>query len=131
MVELGIDTFGDVTHERAGQPLSHAQVVRNVVEEGVLADAVTAEPDGTLAVRADAVLWATGFRPSLCRLAPLGLREPGGGVRLDGVRAVRDPRVFLVGYGASSSTLGATRADREAARGALAALAEPGEPVPA
>ena len=39
-LELGIDHFGDVTHDAAGQPLSHAQVVRNVVEEGVLADAV-------------------------------------------------------------------------------------------
>ena len=33
-----------------------------------------------------------------------------------------DPRVFLVGYGASASTLGATRAGREAARGVLTAL---------
>lgn len=110
---------------------------RHGIESGLL---VSAGPlraltrDGILladgrAVRADAVLWATGFRPSLGHLAPLGLREPGGGVRLDGVRAVRDPRVFLVGYGASASTLGATRAGREAARGVLAALAEAGEGV--
>ncbi|MDN5571691.1 MAG: LLM class flavin-dependent oxidoreductase [Propionibacteriaceae bacterium] len=39
-LELGIDHFGDLTHDASGQPLSHAQVVRNVVEEGVLADAV-------------------------------------------------------------------------------------------
>ena len=38
--EFGIDTFGDVTHDAAGHRLSHAQVVRNVVEEGVLADQV-------------------------------------------------------------------------------------------
>lgn len=39
-VELGIDTFGDVTWDAQENPLSHAQVVRNVVEEGVLADQV-------------------------------------------------------------------------------------------
>ncbi|MFJ3391990.1 LLM class flavin-dependent oxidoreductase [Leifsonia aquatica] len=39
-IELGIDTFGDVTRDADGAPLSHAQVLRNVVEEGVLADQV-------------------------------------------------------------------------------------------
>lgn len=39
-LELGIDTFGDVTVAPDGTPLSHAQVIRNVVEEGVLADQV-------------------------------------------------------------------------------------------
>jgi probable LLM family oxidoreductase len=37
-IELGIDTFGDVTYDPAGQTLSHAQVVRNVIAEAVLAD---------------------------------------------------------------------------------------------
>jgi probable LLM family oxidoreductase len=35
---LGLDTFGDVTHDHDGRPLSHAQTIRNVVEQGVLAD---------------------------------------------------------------------------------------------
>jgi probable LLM family oxidoreductase len=35
---LGLDTFGDVTHDHAGRPLSHAQTIRNLVEQGVLAD---------------------------------------------------------------------------------------------
>lgn len=39
-IELGLDTFGDVTVDDNGQPLSQAQVLRNVVEEGVLADQV-------------------------------------------------------------------------------------------
>ena len=39
-LELGIDTFGDVTLGSDGQPLSEARVIRDVVEEGVLADAV-------------------------------------------------------------------------------------------
>ncbi|HEV3353280.1 MAG TPA: LLM class flavin-dependent oxidoreductase [Acidimicrobiales bacterium] len=37
---LGLDTFGDRTHDRDDRPLSHAQTIRNVVEEGVLADEV-------------------------------------------------------------------------------------------
>ena len=72
-------------------------------------------------VRADAILWATGFRASLDHLAPLRLREPGGGIRLEGTTVVRDPRVQLVGYGASASTLGANRAGRVAALSATAA----------
>ncbi|GAA1442888.1 LLM class flavin-dependent oxidoreductase [Leifsonia poae] len=39
-LELGIDTFGDVTNGPDGQPLTYGQVLRNVVEEGVLADQV-------------------------------------------------------------------------------------------
>lgn len=39
-LELGLDTFGDVTHDEAGQPLTYAQVIRNVVDQGVLADEV-------------------------------------------------------------------------------------------
>jgi probable LLM family oxidoreductase len=37
-LELGLDTFGDVTTGPDGHPLPHAQVIRNVVEEAVLAD---------------------------------------------------------------------------------------------
>jgi probable LLM family oxidoreductase len=39
-VQFGLDTFGDVTWDEAGRALSHAQVLRNVVEEAVLADRV-------------------------------------------------------------------------------------------
>ena len=38
MIELGLDTFGDVTNGPDGQPLPHDQVLRNVVAEAVLAD---------------------------------------------------------------------------------------------
>jgi probable LLM family oxidoreductase len=40
MVELGLDTFGDVTRDADGNLLPQAQVIRNVVEQGVLADRV-------------------------------------------------------------------------------------------
>ncbi|WP_315830819.1 LLM class flavin-dependent oxidoreductase [Bradyrhizobium prioriisuperbiae] len=37
-LEFGLDTFGDVTRDAGGQLLPHAQVIRNVIAEGVLAD---------------------------------------------------------------------------------------------
>jgi probable LLM family oxidoreductase len=39
-LSFGLDTFGDVTADAAGRPLSHAQTIRNLVEQGVLADHV-------------------------------------------------------------------------------------------
>jgi probable LLM family oxidoreductase len=39
-VQLGLDTFGDVTHDARGVPLPYADVIRNVVAEAVLADEV-------------------------------------------------------------------------------------------
>ncbi len=72
--------------------------------------------------RADVILWATGFRPALDHLAPLRLRGAGGGIRMDGTRVVGVPRLRLVGYGPSASTVGASRAGREAVRGLLAEL---------
>ncbi|EMY32378.1 monooxygenase [Arthrobacter crystallopoietes BAB-32] len=74
----------------------------------------------------DVILWATGFRASLDHLAPLQLREPGGGILMgkDSVSVVREPRLFLVGYGASASTVGATRAGRAGVAAALRQLKE-------
>jgi probable LLM family oxidoreductase len=37
-LELGLDTFGDVTKDAAGRLLTQPEVIRNVVEEAVLAD---------------------------------------------------------------------------------------------
>ena len=39
-IELGLDTFGDITDGPDGKPLSAAQVMRNLVDEAVLADEV-------------------------------------------------------------------------------------------
>jgi cation diffusion facilitator CzcD-associated flavoprotein CzcO len=70
-------------------------------------------PDGNL-LKADVILWATGFRAELEHLAPLHLRGPGGGIVMDGTQVAAEPRVHLVGYGPSSSTIGANRAGRAA-----------------
>jgi len=82
--------------------------------------------------RADVILWATGFRPVIEHLGPLHLRSPLGGIRLDGTTAVADPRVQMVGYGPSASTIGANRAGRTAARGVAEWLrrAAPAGPTP-
>jgi probable LLM family oxidoreductase len=38
--EFGLDTFGDITLKPDGSPLTQAEVIRNVIEEGVHADAL-------------------------------------------------------------------------------------------
>jgi probable LLM family oxidoreductase len=38
LLELGLDTFGDVTRDVDGRPLPQAQVIRHVIDEAVLAD---------------------------------------------------------------------------------------------
>ena len=42
-IVLGLDTFGDVTSDPAGRPFSHAQTIRDLVEQGVLAEQVGAD----------------------------------------------------------------------------------------
>ncbi|MET4095186.1 NAD(P)-binding domain-containing protein [Arthrobacter sp. UYCu712] len=71
---------------------------------------------------ADVILWATGFRAELDHLAPLHLRGPGGGIAVEGTQVAAEPRVHLVGYGPSSSTIGANRAGRAAVNGILGML---------
>jgi probable LLM family oxidoreductase len=39
-IEMGLDTFGDIQAGHDGQLLSHAQVIRNVIDEAALADEV-------------------------------------------------------------------------------------------
>lgn len=67
----------------------------------------------------DVILWSTGFRSSLDHLAPLRLRNSEGGILMAGRLATEvaaDPRIHLVGYGPSASTIGANRAGGAAAK---------------
>ncbi|WP_210605238.1 oleate hydratase [Brevibacterium oceani] len=74
----------------------------------------------------DVIFWNTGFHAALKHLAPLHLRTPDGGISMDTEVAVKDdPRIFLVGYGSASSTVGATRAGRIAARELLKRMGSP------
>jgi hypothetical protein len=105
---------------RARGVLDRLPMFSEILEDGVRWS------DGTY-LRADVILWCTGFRSSLDHLAPLMLREPGGGITMTGklaTRVAKDPRVHLVGYGPSASTIGANRAGRAAARELMAFLGE-------
>ncbi|MCU1420714.1 MAG: NAD(P)/FAD-dependent oxidoreductase [Microbacteriaceae bacterium] len=77
--------------------------------------------DGSF-TRADAIIWATGFRPELRHLSPLKLREKAGGLTVESGASWQDPRVFLAGYGPQASTIGANRAGRVIARQIMAQL---------
>jgi probable LLM family oxidoreductase len=75
-LELGLDTFGDITTGPDGQLLPHAQVIRNVIEEAILADSLGVDFFGVgehhradFAVSApDVVLAAIAGRTSRMRL---------------------------------------------------------------
>ena len=65
----------------------------------------------------DAVIWCTGFRPSLGHLQPLGVVGEDGRVDTDGTRSVLERRLWLVGYGdwtgyASATLVGVGRTAR-------------------
>jgi cation diffusion facilitator CzcD-associated flavoprotein CzcO len=103
--------------------LGHTPVVREALAKGAMERLPMFERITEYGVRwadgrsheADTIVWATGFRSALDHLAPLRLREPGGGIKVDGTQAVKEPGLQLVGYGPSASTIGANRAGRTAA----------------
>ena len=123
-VRLGLPP-GSVASNTGSLPLTPA--VRAMRDRGVLirlpmfseiTETGIRWADGT-EQRADVILWCTGFRSSLDHLAPLQLREEGGGITMTGrlaTQVARDPRIHLVGYGPSASTIGANRAGGAAAR---------------
>jgi len=102
-------------------PAVEAMRARGVLRREPMFSEVTEDgvrwPDGRT-LKVDVILWCTGFRSSLDHLAPLLLREPSGGIRMTGRLATqvgKDPRIHLVGYGPSASTVGANRAGAAAA----------------
>ncbi|MFF3325007.1 NAD(P)-binding domain-containing protein [Streptomyces sp. NPDC002889] len=115
----GLPLNDAIRHARTAGVLERLPMFDRITRTGVAWD------DGRT-LEADVILWATGFRAAIAHLAPLRLREPGGGVRVEGTRAVRDARVHLVGYGPSASTIGANRAGRAAVRDIRQLLARPG-----
>jgi cation diffusion facilitator CzcD-associated flavoprotein CzcO len=114
----GIPVTPAVEAMRARGALERLPMFSEITEDGVR------WADGK-EVRADVILWCTGFRSSLDHLAPLMLREPGGGITMTGrlaTQVARDPRIHLVGYGPSASTIGANRAGGAAAAELMAFL---------
>lgn len=93
----------------------------DIVEEGVRWEDGRVQP-------ADVILWCTGFRSSLDHLAPILPREESGGITMTGrlaTQVAKEPRLHLVGYGPSASTIGANRAGAAAASELMAYLGLP------
>ncbi|MEQ8530417.1 MAG: NAD(P)-binding domain-containing protein [Imperialibacter sp.] len=74
-------------------------------------------PDGR-EEKADVILWNTGFKGALSHLDAVLPREEGGIVMAGSLATMvaKEPRIHLVGYGPSASTIGANRAGGAAAR---------------
>jgi cation diffusion facilitator CzcD-associated flavoprotein CzcO len=75
----------------------------------------------------DAVIWCTGFRPALDHLQSLDVLEADGKIAVDGTRACKEPRLWLVGYGewtgaASATLIGVSRTARSTVSEISAAL---------
>jgi thioredoxin reductase len=110
----GLPVTGAVLEAQRRGVLDRLPMFDRITPDGVAWDTPAAGAPQT--VEADVILWCTGWRASLDHLAPLHLRAPGGGITMDGTRVVLEPRLHLVGYGPSASTVGANRAGREAVR---------------
>lgn len=114
----------------SGTGVPRTRRIQSGIERGVLVpgEVFTAiEADGVRFADgrfqpADAIIWATGFRPELRHLAPLKLREREGGVTVGQGSSWKDPRIFFAGYGPQASTIGANRAGRMIARKVVAQL---------
>ena len=66
----------------------------------------------------DAIIWCTGFNPEIQHLAPLDVIEDDGKVLTEKGQSVKEPRLWLFGYGdwvspASATIIGAGRSARE------------------
>lgn len=80
--------------------------------------------DGT-ELKADVIFWNTGFTHNLKHLDPLQLKNEKGGIVMSGrlaTQVAQEPRIHLVGYGPSASTIGANRAGRAAVQELLETL---------
>jgi hypothetical protein len=79
------------------------------------------EADGSF-TSVDVILWATGFKAALAHLDPLELRNELGGITMHGTEVAKEPRMHLVGFGPSQSTIGANRDGRTAVRETIARI---------
>lgn len=109
---VGYTGLGWTDYTRAAR--DRGVLVRRPMFTGIEPDGVR-EPDGSL-TPLDVILWATGFRADIAHLEPLYLVNELGGVAMHGTEVRGEPRVHLVGFGPSQSTVGANRAGRDAAR---------------
>ncbi|WP_201596376.1 ArsO family NAD(P)H-dependent flavin-containing monooxygenase [Psychrobacter vallis] len=91
--------------------LHSVPMFRQFTEQGVIWDDGREE-------QVDAIIWCTGFRPQLDHLADLEVIEADGTVQVKQGQAIKEPRLWLFGYGdwaspGSATLIGAGRSARE------------------
>lgn len=90
--------FGDIVmiesvkDARARRKLKSVRMFSKLTQNGAL------WPDGTEKLF-DAIIWCTGFRPVLDHLKSLGLESKDGKIAVQETRSLREPRLWLLGYG--------------------------------
>jgi thioredoxin reductase len=100
-----------VREARARGDLGTVRPFRSMTAEGVV------WPDRT-EMKVDAIIWCTGFRPALGHLANLGVVEQDGRVQVQSQQSVKEPKLWLAGYGdwtgpGSATLMGAARTARD------------------
>ncbi|ERL56998.1 ArsO family NAD(P)H-dependent flavin-containing monooxygenase [Psychrobacter aquaticus] len=91
--------------------LHSVPMFRQFTEQGVIWADGSKEP-------IDTVIWCTGFQPQLDHLASLNVLEADGKVQVEQGQAIKEPRLWLFGYGdwaspGSATLIGAGRSARE------------------
>lgn len=102
-----------VREARERHVLKTVRPFKQFSEEGVVWQ------DGTQS-QVDSVIWCTGFSPALEHLGELGIFEFDEKVKVQGTRSIKEPNLWLVGYGdwvgyASATLVGVTRTARDTA----------------
>lgn len=115
--ETPVGGFGDIVvvppvkEARARGDLATVRPFRELTATGII------WPDGG-EMSVDAIIWCTGFRPALDHLRALGVVEPDGRVLVRGQQSIKEPRLWLAGYGdwtgpGSATLMGAARTARD------------------
>ena len=93
-----LPSFGDVVmidsvKEARGRGVLHSERMfsRITADGAILADGKEKH--------FDAIIWCTGFRPALDHLKTLNLQLADQKIEVNGTRSVKEPRLWLVGYG--------------------------------
>jgi putative flavoprotein involved in K+ transport len=102
-----------VKEARERNVLKTVRPFKQFTEDGVIWQ------DGTHS-QVDSVIWCTGFSPALEHLRGLNVIESDGTVKVNGTRSLKEPHLWLVGYGdwvgyASATLIGVARTARDTA----------------
>ncbi len=118
--------LGDIVMVEPVREARHRGVLKSVRPFSHITRDGAVWPDGS-EQEVDAIIWCTGFRPALEHLYDLDVVEANNYIDVDGTRSVREPLLWLVGYGewtgyASATLIGVGRSARQTANEIAAAL---------